>query len=436
MAKVTSISIDDAGGPYTSPPSILIALPSADSANATGTLVVKSSKVDSVDITFGGTYYLTGDNGLNFPEPLEDIKPARLTAVLQDNAVQSIDIDSGGSYYISTPLLLFPTPSGDATQAVASVSLDSSGIINSINLVDSGLYYSIVPIARLNYLIGDSSFSTLLDVTTNNSKISSISVPSGDPVLGYNLDSASVLIDAPTGTADQFRASATVSLSDNRVGSVQITSNGAGYQSTPTISIESPTGDRAQFRATGNLVIEKGEVKAVQITDPGNFYESNQTAISIDGGTGSVYDFRATAVCTLNAAGEVEAVTITDSGNFYLTAPRVTFAAPQELARFEVGEEVIQILDDGTRISGEVALWNDSSYTLELIHVGANDGNYHSIVPNIIIEGQSSGAAGAVLTVTEENQLSATEQNDDFGTEAADFLDFTETNPFGEPEQN
>lgn len=433
MAKVTSISISEAGGPYTSPPTITISSPDQDSANATAALNVVNSKVSSVTITSGGNYYRPTDTAITFQDPTEGIKVAKITASIADNAVSSLTIDSGGSYYITTPTIVFSEPDQSAAQATASVLLDSSGIVSAINLVDSGLFYTIVPIAVLNYRIADSNFSTTLDVTTNNSKISSLAIGGGDPVAALALDSASVTIDAPTGAADQFVATATVSLFQNRVESYSITHGGAGYSTAPTVSVEIPTGTKSQFRAEGTLVIDNGVVTAVSITNPGNFYESSQDVLVIPYGTASKDDFRATATCAINDAGEVISVTITDSGNFYNTAPSVLFAAPQELQKFVVGEEVIQVLDDGTRIRGEVVNWNDSSYTLELIHVGANDGKYHSLVTNRVITGQTSDAQGDVATVAEENQLSNNEQNTEFSTESADFLDFTESNPFGDP---
>ena len=40
-----------------------------------------------------------------------------------------------------------------------------------------------------------------------------------------------------------------------------------------------------------------------------------------------------------------------------------------------------------------------------------------------------------VSSTNEDNQISSNEQNDDFETIADGFLDFTETNPFGDPNE-
>ena len=41
-----------------------------------------------------------------------------------------------------------------------------------------------------------------------------------------------------------------------------------------------------------------------------------------------------------------------------------------------------------------------------------------------------------VTAIVENNLISSNEQNTDFSTLAADFLDFSEDNPFGDPENN
>lgn len=100
---------------------------------------------------------------------------------------------------------------------------------------------------------------------------------------------------------------------------------------------------------------------------------------------------------------------------------------------FNIGETATQTLSSGVVISGEISGWDASNNTLKLVGVGADDGNYHTFIigSTITSEGNSSWS---VTAVNEDNQLSANEQNDVFRTETLDFLDFTESNPFGDPE--
>jgi len=97
----------------------------------------------------------------------------------------------------------------------------------------------------------------------------------------------------------------------------------------------------------------------------------------------------------------------------------------------EIGQTATQTFTDGTIMSGEVAKWSDSDNKLHLIHVGANDGLYHNFITSqpLLVNDSSY----TVTAITEDNKISNNEQNDDFQSEAAGFLDFTENNPFGDP---
>ena len=97
----------------------------------------------------------------------------------------------------------------------------------------------------------------------------------------------------------------------------------------------------------------------------------------------------------------------------------------------EVGQQATQTFTDGTIMSGEVAKWSDSDNKLHLIHVGASDGLYHNFITTQPLTVNDSSYT--VTAVTEDNKISNNEQNQEFQTDAAGFLDFTENNPFGDP---
>lgn len=113
---------------------------------------------------------------------------------------------------------------------------------------------------------------------------------------------------------------------------------------------------------------------------------------------------------------------------------------------FNIGETVNQTLGSGVVMSGEVSRWSDSDNVLGLIHVGADDGKYHTFVTGIQVIGTNDKdelniielpvySVASVTAVSETNQLSENEKNDYFDTTQSDlgFLDFSETNPFGDP---
>ena len=102
---------------------------------------------------------------------------------------------------------------------------------------------------------------------------------------------------------------------------------------------------------------------------------------------------------------------------------------------FNIGDTVSQVLSSGVTMSGEVSKWSDSDNKLHLIHIGADDGNYHEFVPGGLI---FDSAANNVLisSISEDNKISENEHNTDFSNLIDDFLDFSEGNPFGDPENN
>ena len=112
---------------------------------------------------------------------------------------------------------------------------------------------------------------------------------------------------------------------------------------------------------------------------------------------------------------------------------------------FQVGENVSQTLDSdlGIFMRGEVVAFapaanfaSDSDSVLSLAHIGSTDGKFREFLDSGTITGLTSGAKGVVQAsgVVEDNRISDDEQNADFKTIAGGFLDFSESNPFGDVE--
>ena len=108
-----------------------------------------------------------------------------------------------------------------------------------------------------------------------------------------------------------------------------------------------------------------------------------------------------------------------------------------EKGTIEVGLQAKQTLSGGVIMSGEISKYSDSDQKLHLIHVGASDGKYHTFTTgNIEIGNTFPATIKSVVSVVEDNKISEIEQNNDFGSIADGFLDFSESNPFGDPQNN
>lgn len=164
------------------------------------------------------------------------------------------------------------------------------------------------------------------------------------------------------------------------------------------------------------------------------------------------FDYRtATAVSTIDSFGAVNKITMTDSGRGYENIPNVSIIGGHVVdSDLAIGDTVEQTLSSGVKVSGEIQRVvldsaGDSTRCYFLAHVGADDGKYHSFVANTdilppfttgtLINKTNNTTNGLIITsVKEDNKISETEQNDTFSTVSDDFLDFSEDNPFGDPE--
>jgi hypothetical protein len=98
---------------------------------------------------------------------------------------------------------------------------------------------------------------------------------------------------------------------------------------------------------------------------------------------------------------------------------------------FIVGNTVSQVLSSGVTVTGEITQYVDSSNTVSLAHIGADEAGYHTFTTGRITSLDSAGNT-LVRTVTAINQqLPVNSDNSDY--DSIDFLDFTESNPFGDP---
>ena len=95
-----------------------------------------------------------------------------------------------------------------------------------------------------------------------------------------------------------------------------------------------------------------------------------------------------------------------------------------------VGEDVYQEFDD-FRLEGEVTSWNHDTRVLKIAHTGATDGKYHEWATNRPVIGENA----SLTPISEEegiNEIDRLAQKRTFDDFAEDFLDFTESNPFGD----
>ncbi len=84
-------------------------------------------------------------------------------------------------------------------------------------------------------------------------------------------------------------------------------------------------------------------------------------------------------------------------------------------------------------MTGEVAHFSDSDNVLQVIHSGATDGLYHTWSTSHTIFAPTNSSISKPTVVTENlDDISPSNQNKTFDDFESDFLDFSESNPFGD----
>jgi len=95
-----------------------------------------------------------------------------------------------------------------------------------------------------------------------------------------------------------------------------------------------------------------------------------------------------------------------------------------------VGEDVQQVFDDYI-LNGEVTSWNSDTRMLKIAHTGATDGKYHEWATDRPVVGPNA----SMTPVSQDegvNEIQVDAQNKVFNDWEGDFLDFSESNPFGD----
>ena len=88
-------------------------------------------------------------------------------------------------------------------------------------------------------------------------------------------------------------------------------------------------------------------------------------------------------------------------------------------------------------MTGEVAHFSDSDNVLQVIHSGGTDGLYHTWSTSHKICFPTNSSISQPTVVTENlDDISPSNQNKTFDDFESDFLDFSESNPFGDIYRN
>jgi hypothetical protein len=247
---------------------------------------------------------------------------------------------------------------------------------------------------------------------------------------GYNYTSAPIVAISTSPTGNVNNNATAVAITTNRGGSLSVesivlTNAGIGYTVTPIISFSGGGGTGAA--ATCSIETSNNGIIKYTIIDGGTGY-SSAPVITITGNVGLGQTAIGTAI--INSSTEVSAIYVSNPGSGYTTNPTITIANPPILTGIGTYHfnEIVEGLQ--SRTQARVKSWDVDTNILKVSFVGIGS-TTRGFVPGEIIVGAASSARYSVKSYDNMDIYDAYAQNDEIEEEADTFLDFSESNPFG-----
>jgi hypothetical protein len=214
-----------------------------------------------------------------------------------------------------------------------------------------------------------------------------------------------------------------------RVQAVNLTNSGAGYTTPPMVSFIGGGGSGAQATA----YIGDGIVGIVSITNMGSGY-TTPPSVSFIG----ISSEPASGYSVINSSGNVTSIIMTNSGLGYSESPQIIISDPPLMVGFGTYIYNEIVVGSSSSTTARVRSWNALENILEVATITGD------FVIGEIIVGQESGASYSMIernTYNIEyrdsneniNRGDGFAQNEVFEEESIGVLDFSESNPFGNP---
>jgi len=207
-------------------------------------------------------------------------------------------------------------------------------------------------------------------------------------------------------------------VTSKKVQGVEIRNPGYGYTVAPGIGFIHKTG----VGAAATTQIADGTLGIITVSEGGSGYITEPIVTLAAPGVGTT----ATARAVISSAGIVTAIRWRDAGVGYTVGdtPTITIGAPDTGAfgDYTVGETVTGSASSTTAI---VNNWNSSTGVLEIKIVDGTWTKGEDIV--------GTDATRALRTINLDDTVTAFADNVDIETEADSILDFSDSNPFGDP---
>ena len=343
-----------------------------------------------------GAGYTVAPN-LTFSGATAQVRATGTAVVSVAGTVQSISIGNSGFGYKDTPTISIEAPGGvgEEFRALGTCHMRLTSVQGSGTL---GLETNMITgITTTNIIVGDQVRLAIGHSDTYGTDQGSNNFIQTDTYVS-SIGVGSIFMSAPGVNAGIATTTFEFGIADcGIVTGIGVTYGGGGYLVAPSISI-------------GNSVADK------------NYTDYDWGGVGIHTATG-------TAV--ISAAGIVTAIRIIDAGHGYVLgtsspAPTITVAAPEtdNTGDYMVNETVTGSISSTTAI---VNSWDGSTNVLTVKIV---DGTWTG---GEKLTGAESGANRTLRIIQTDDTVTAFSDNLNIETAADDILDFSDSNPFGDP---
>tara|TARA_Y100000591_G_scaffold261469_1_gene234197 strand:+ start:2709 stop:4121 length:1413 start_codon:yes stop_codon:yes gene_type:complete len=301
----------------------------------------------------------------------------------------------------------------DTTIDLIDTQVQDEGYIATLQLVGIGRT------ATANAVIGSGYIS---EIFLNNDG----SGFTGTPVVAIS--------SSPSGqTADNATA---VAFTTERAGvrsveKILLTNAGAGYTVPPTITLSGGGGTGAA--ATCSIITSANGVIRFNMSNEGVGFGSIPTVTVANPQAGIASD-KAVGIASLRVASsgfnEVASIFIQNAGKGYTSSPTVTISDPETISGVGTYQfnEIVQGMRSGTQ--ARVKNWDQDTGILSIANVGIGT-TTTGFFPGEDVKGLTSEALFSVAIYDKEDSTDKYNEGDIFETEADAIIDFTESNPFG-----
>jgi len=292
-----------------------------------------------------------------------------------DTTIEQIDDNIQDQGYIQTLTLV-----GSASTATAAATIVNGGI-RFVRITNRGNGYTSVP------------------------KVAISSAPSGGTTAVGIATMIGGLIDC-NGT------------SSLKVQGVQLSNSGAGYTVAPSVVFVGGGGAGAAATA----VIGNGIVGVVTVTSGGSGYTTSPSVTFSGPGIGTT----AKGYAVINSSGSITQIRLIDAGIGYTSNPTITIESSPTSG---IGTYIFNELVTGsiTNTTAKVNSWNAVTKELKVHKISGTFKTGERIV------GAKSGASYQLRIEDSYNKTDPYAQNEEIEGESDLIIDFTESNPFGNP---